>query len=205
VTETPGRLQGTPAGPLPPDRTQAILEATKEMATRLKAGGHPFALAGSVAAYAHGVVPSFQHDVDFCITRDSAPAVARTLAAAGIPVRRPPEDWLLKARCLGQDIDLIFELAHRPVDREMLARAPVMPVEAMRMPVLTATDLLAAQLRSFSEHHCDFGAALPVARALREKADWALLRREHGAAPMPAAFFYLLERLEIIEPRGDTP
>lgn len=199
MTESPGRDRDRRAA-LPPDRTQAILEAAKEVATRLKAGGHAFALAGSVAAYAHGVVPSFQHDVDFCITRDAAEKVTRTLSAAGIPVWRPPEDWLLKARCLGQDIDLIFELANRPVDAALLERAPVMAVESMRMPVLTATDLLAAQLRSFSEHHCDFGAALPVARALREKADWSLLRREYAAQPMPGAFLFLLERMKIIEP-----
>ncbi|MYS24887.1 Uncharacterised nucleotidyltransferase [Streptomyces sp. DvalAA-14] len=200
MTHSPDKQQEAGAAALPPDRTQAILEATKEMAARLKAGGHAFALAGSVAAYAHGVVPSFQHDVDFCITPDTADAVADTLTEAGIPVRRPPEDWLIKARCLDQDIDLIFELGHVPVDEALLRRAPVMPVEAVRMPVLSATDLLASLLRSFSEHHCDFGAVLPVARALREKTDWAQLRRDYGAQPMPDAFFYLLERLEIIPP-----
>jgi hypothetical protein len=200
VTEAPDRQQEPEAGTLPPDRTQAILEAAKEMAARLKNGGHPFALAGSVAAYAHGVVPSFQHDVDFCITPDSADAVEETLRAGGVPVRRPPEDWLIKARCLGQDIDLIFELAHVPVDDEMLRRAQVMPVESVRMPVLSATDLLGSLLRSFSEHHCDFGAVLPVARSLREKADWAALRRDYAAQPMPGAFLNLLERLEIIAP-----
>ncbi|MCW2874151.1 MAG: hypothetical protein JWL99_5471 [Streptomyces oryziradicis] len=51
-------------GALPPDRTQATLEATKQVAALLRAGGHPFALAGSVAAYAHGAAVSLQHDTD---------------------------------------------------------------------------------------------------------------------------------------------
>jgi len=48
---------------------------------------------------------------------------------------------------------------------------------------------------------------LPIARALREKVDWEQVRRDCGDAPMPAAFFFLLERLNVIRPaRGrETP
>ncbi|MFI8461896.1 ANTAR domain-containing protein [Kitasatospora sp. NPDC085464] len=46
---------------LPPDRTQAILEAAKRIGSLLKARGHPFALAGGVAAYAHGAGVRLQH------------------------------------------------------------------------------------------------------------------------------------------------
>jgi hypothetical protein len=34
---------------------------------------------------------------------------------------------------------------------------------------------------------------------VRERVDWDRLRREHRDAPMPAAFFFLLERLGVIE------
>jgi hypothetical protein len=44
---------------------------------------------------------------------------------------------------------------------------------------------------------------LPIARTLREKVDWARVREECGDAPMPAAFFYLLERLEVIAPQEE--
>jgi hypothetical protein len=64
--------------------------------------------------------------------------------------------------------------------------------------VLAPTDLLWSLIAAFSEHHCDFGAVLPIARALREKVDWERVRRGCGDEPMPAAFFFLLERLNVI-------
>ncbi|MBZ9639141.1 nucleotidyltransferase family protein [Streptomyces sp. PSKA30] len=195
----PHRRAGEPE--LPRDRTQAILEATKQVGTLLKQGGHAFALAGSVAAYAHGAGENLQHDADFCIRPEDADAVAATLGEAGLPVYSPPEDWLLKATCFGQDIDIIFQLAHRRVTTDMLDRAQEIPVDSVRMPVLAPTDLLASLLAAFSEHHCDFGAVLPIARALREKVDWERVRRESGDSPMAAAFLFLLERLDVITPQ----
>ncbi|MBJ6647783.1 nucleotidyltransferase family protein [Streptomyces griseoincarnatus] len=185
---------------LPRDRNQAILEAAKQVGAVLKRGGHLFALAGSVAVHAHGGSGNLQHDVDFCVRPEDAGPVAATLRDAGLTVYTPPEDWLIKATCFGQDVDVIFELAHRPVSEEMLRRAEELPVESVRMPVLAPTDLLTGLIAAFSEHHCDFGAVLPIARALREKVDWEQVRRDCGDAPMPAAFFFLLERLNVIRP-----
>jgi hypothetical protein len=194
-------VAGDDVAPLPPDRTQSILQTTKRVGALLKAARHPFALAGSVAAYAHGVPVSLQHDTDFCILRQDADAVTRTLQESGITVRTPPEDWLLKARCYGETIDLIFELARCPVTKELLDRAETLPVDSLQMPVLTPTDIVGNLLAAFSEHHCDFGAVLPIARALRERIDWDQLRRDHQDAPMPDAFLYLLERLDVIDRR----
>lgn len=187
---------------LPPDRHQAILEATKQVAAVLKRHGQDFALAGSVAVYAHGGAGSLQHDADFCIRPEDAEAVAATLEDAGLTVYAPPEDWLLKAKCLGQDVDLIFGLAQETVSTELLGRAQDLSVDSVQMPVLAPTDLLRSLLAAFSEHHCDFGAVLPIARLLREKVDWEQIRREFGDVPMPAAFLYLLERLDVIAPQG---
>ncbi|MEU5774421.1 hypothetical protein ABZ819_14185 [Streptomyces venezuelae] len=191
-----------PADDLPPDLNQAILEAAKQVGALLKRGGHDFALAGSVAVYAHGGTGNLQHDADFCVRPENAEAVAATLEEAGLTVYAPPEDWLLKAKCLGQDIDLIFVLGGEPVTSELLGRAVQLPVDSVQMPVLAPTDLVRALLAAFSEHHCDFGAVLPIARLLRERVDWESLRDAFGDAPMPAAFLYLLERLEVIAPRG---
>lgn len=188
---------------LPRDRNQAILEAAKQVGSLLKHKGHAFALAGSVAAYAHGGSENLQHDADFCVRRDDGGAVADTLREGGLTVYAPPEDWLIKAKCFEQDIDIIFELAHQPVTEEMLARAEELPVESVRMPVLAPTDLLWGLIAAFSEHHCDFGAVLPIARALREKVDWERVRRACGDEPMPAAFFFLLERLNVIAPQKE--
>ena len=184
---------------LPRDRTQAILEAAKQVASLLKQKEHRFALAGSVAAYAHGGSGRLQHDVDFCVLPEDADAVAATLRAGGLTVHHAPEDWLLKASCLGQSVDIIFELSDHPVTPELLARARELPVDSVRMPVLAPTDMLVSLLKAFSEHHCDFGAVLPVARSLREKVDWQEVRRTCGDQPMPAAFLFLLERLHVIE------
>lgn len=197
-----GSTHEAPAEELPPDLHQAILEAAKQVAAILKRRDHDFALAGSVAVYAHGGTGNLQHDADFCIRPEDAEAVAASLEEAGLTVYAPPEDWLLKAKCLGQDIDLIFELAAQPVTTELLDRAVQLPMDSVHMPVLSPTDLVRALLAAFSEHHCDFGAVLPIARQLREKVDWEALRDEYGDVPMPAAFLFLLERLEVIAPRG---
>jgi hypothetical protein len=190
---------------LPQDRSQAILEAAKRVGAVLKRKGHPFALAGSVAVYAHGGSRHLQHDADFCVLPEDAEAVAATLREAGLGVRTPPEDWLLTASCFEQDVDIIFELAHRPVTSGLLQRAPRLSVDSVDMPVLAPTDLMHSLVAAFSEHHCDFGTVLPVARALREKVDWEEVRASCGDEPMPAAFLFLLERLNVIEPRKEQP
>ncbi|MER6572827.1 hypothetical protein ABT288_43410 [Streptomyces sp. NPDC001093] len=197
---------GHPGQPeLPQDRSQAILEATKEIGALLKRAGHPFALAGSVAVYAHGGSRYLQHDADFCVLSDDAEAVVATLREAGLPIRTPPEDWLLKTTCRGQNVDIIFSLAHQPVTKDMLERAHVLPVDSVLMPVLSPTDLIHSLISAFSEHYCDFGAVLPVARAVREKVDWDELRAACGDQPMPAAFLFLLERLNVIDPQEGQP
>ncbi|GAA2778789.1 hypothetical protein GCM10019017_24840 [Streptomyces showdoensis] len=66
------------------------------------------------------------------------------------------------------------------------------------MPVIAPTDLMASRLAALSEHHCDFGALLPVARGLRERVDWDEVRKITDGRPMAAAFLYLLELLEVI-------
>ncbi|MBL1084330.1 nucleotidyltransferase family protein [Streptomyces actinomycinicus] len=190
---------------LPQDRSQAILEATKQIGALLKRAGHPFALAGSVAVYAHGGSRYLQHDADFAILPDDAEAVAGALREAGLAVRTPPEDWLLKTTCHGQNVDIIFALAHQPVTEDMLDRAHVLPVDSVLMPVLCPTDLIRSLISAFSEHYCDFGSVLPVARAVREKVDWDVVRSTCGDQPMAAAFLFLLERLNVIDAQEGQP
>ncbi len=179
-------------------RSQAVLDATKQLAGCLKADGRRFALTGGVAAYALGVPRRSLHDADFCILREEAGEVTTLLGKAGIRVWEPPEDWLIKAEWQGQTIDLIFELGGQPVTPDLLERATVMPVDSVRMPVLSPTDLVVSQLTAFSEHHCDFGVVLPLARTLRERVDWAEVRRSAEGRAMAEAFLFLLERLDVI-------
>ncbi|MER7624573.1 nucleotidyltransferase family protein [Streptomyces sp. NPDC126503] len=187
---------------LPPDHTQAILETTKEIAALLKNSGCPFALVGSVAAYAYGIPVRLQHDTDFALRREDADTVTELLRENGVLVVDPPEDWLVKARSGGEEIDLIFSLAGRPVTTELLERAWTLPVDSVHMPVIDPTDLMISRLTALSEHHCDFGPLLPVARGLRERVTWERVREETADRPMAVAFLYLLELLDVIPPAG---
>lgn len=194
-----------PTSALPADHTQAILETTKEVGAVLKAAGLPFALVGSVAVYAHGIPVRLQHDTDFAILRQDAEAVAEALRERDMRIVEPPEDWLVKARAGGEQIDLIFALAGRPVTSELLGRAQTLPVDSVHMPVIAPTDLMVSRLLALSEHHCDFGALLPVARGLRERVDWPRVREETDGAPMATAFLYLLELLDVLPRREAVP
>ena len=197
-----GDASAPPPDALPPDHTQAILEVTKEIGGVLKNSGCAFALVGSVAAYAHGIPVRLQHDADFAVRREDAETVTGLLRRHGVEIVEPPEDWLVKARSRGEQIDLIFSLAGRPVTTELLERAWTLPVDSVHMPVVDPTDLMVGRLAALSEHHCDFGALLPVARGLRERIAWQRVRAETGEQPMAAAFLYLLELLDVIPPAG---
>ncbi|MFB7454131.1 nucleotidyltransferase family protein [Streptomyces sp. NPDC056194] len=186
---------------LPPDHTQAILETTKEVGAVLKASGRPFALVGSVAAYAHGIPVRLQHDTDFALMREDSDVVTESLREHGVQIVEPPEDWLVKARAGGEEIDLIFSLAGRPVTAELLARAQTLSVDSVHMPVLAPTDLMTCRLLALSEHHCDFGPLLPMARGLRERIEWERVREAVVGAPMGEAFLYLLELLDVLPRR----
>jgi hypothetical protein len=174
-----------------------LLAAMKKAATTLRQAGVPFALAGGGAAYARGGAPPL-HDVDFVILQADADAAAHALAAGDMRVERPPEGWLIKAFDGGQMIDLIYRLGGVPVTADLLDRAEEMDVEALHLPVLDATDLVLSWLRSFSEHHADFAAALTNVRALREQVDWEQVRRETEGSAFARAFLVLLEGLGVI-------
>ncbi|WP_338498639.1 nucleotidyltransferase family protein [Streptomyces sp. SJL17-4] len=191
---------GQSAQDLPPDHTQAILEVTKAIAAVLKASDYPFALVGSVAAHAYGIPVRLQHDTDFAVRREDADKITDLLREHGVEIVDPPEDWLVKGRRSGEHIDLIFALAGRPVTSELLARARTLPVDSVHMPVIDPTDLMIGRLGALSEHHCDYGKLLPLARGLRERVDWDRVRVETGDLPMAAAFLYLLGLLDVIQP-----
>ncbi|MFD3696838.1 nucleotidyltransferase family protein [Streptomyces sp. NPDC058646] len=188
---------------LPHDHTQAILQTTKRVAALLKEAGVPFALAGSVAAFAHGVPARFRHDTDFCLCRSDSDAAVKALTAGGIVIVDAPEDWLIKGRDGDEEIDLILDLAGRPVAPELLDRAETRAVDSVRMPVLAPTDLMDSRMSALCEHYCDFADLLPMARMLRESIDWEHLDERHRSAPLPDAFLYLLERMQVIPPRKE--
>jgi hypothetical protein len=177
----------------------SVLETLKRAAAAMSKAGVPFALAGSVAAYARGgALPS--HDVDFALMEQDVPTAEKALAGTGMEIVHPPEDWLVKAYNDGTLVDLIFRLSGDPVGPGLLSRAEELDVAAVRMPVLAATDLVLSWLRAFSEHRADFAMTLMHVRPLREQVDWERVRAEAGDSPFAGAFLVLLERLQVLKP-----
>ncbi|MEV7428797.1 MULTISPECIES: hypothetical protein [unclassified Nocardioides] len=175
-----------------------LREALKRVAVTLKQGDVPFALAGGYALWARGG-PEPEHDVDFVVAEDDAPQAAELLAAEGLDVVQPPEDWLFKVFVDGAMVDLLFRTNGVPVQREVLTHVDQIEVESVQMPVLSATELMGQRLNAMEEHACDFGRTLPVARAVREQVDWEQVRADTAANDFAVAFLVLLERLGVID------
>ncbi|MDD9207383.1 hypothetical protein PU560_13035 [Georgenia sp. 10Sc9-8] len=181
------------------DDRDALHDAIRMTAVALADADIRYALCGSYATWARGA-PEPSHDADFVIREQDVDRAREAVAAAGLDVHQPTENWLFKAYRGPALVDVLFRMCGEPVGPEVFDRAEVLEVLAVRMPVLEATDVLSTQLRVLGEHYCDYSRLLPVARALREQIDWARLRREVGHSPYARAFVRLLEDLQVIEP-----
>lgn len=175
-------------------------EVLKSVATALKQSALPFALAGGYAVWARGG-PESEHDVDFAIRPADAQTVRACLLGVGLEEVRSSEDWLSKVGRDGVVVDLIHRLPIGDVDDDLLARCTSLSVDSVRMPVMSATDLLLCRILVFGAHSCDFSPVLGFARALREQVDWERVRREAKADPFARAFMQLLESLEVVDGR----
>src|SRR5205085_5669287 len=141
-----------------------------------------------LAVYARGG-PESDHDVDLVLRQGDADRALEVLAAAGFRCDNPPEGWLYKVYD-DRDamIDLIFAPNNRPeaVDG-ILQRAEELEVYAIRMRVMSVTDVLATKLLALKEHEVDYDSVLEVARACREQIDWDVLRERVGDNPYAKA------------------
>jgi hypothetical protein len=195
---------------LPPAATPdepLLRTALKRSTSALKADGVPFALGGGYALWVAGG-PEPSHDVDLVVAEPDVETAANSLAAAGLRIERPPEDWLFKAYCDENEstepaeepalVDVLHRLGGVPVTHSLLDTAGEHEVLGVRIPVLPPTPIMIAKLQSLSEHYCDFGALLPVVRAVREQLDWAEIQRATQDNPFAEAFLLLIERLGII-------
>jgi hypothetical protein len=183
----------------PPAETAEITETLKRVAAALRGADVPFALAGSVAAWARGG-PSPCNDLDLAIPESHAASAERALAACGMRTERPPEGWLLKAWDGDVLVDLIWDLEGLGAPEELLARAQELSVHAVRMPVLALDDVVVSMMCAFDEHELDYAGALAIARALREQIDWRDVRERTAKSPYARAFLALLEALNVISP-----
>jgi hypothetical protein len=158
----------------------------------------------AAALNAHGGHSS-DHDVDFLIREQDKDRALEELANVGFEVEQPPEDWLVKVYDEGRMVDLIFRPVESPVTDATLRDSEMLPVEAITMPVISATQLMIHKLLSYTQHHCDFATGLPVARSLREQIDWDRVRTETAGSPYAEAFLVLLDRLDVVPLPADHP
>src|SRR5215203_2189684 len=105
--------------------------ALKRSTSALKADGVAFALGGGYALWVAGG-PEPSHNVDLVVAETDVEMAANTLAAAGLRVERPPEDWLFKAYCdpNGSEpaeepalVDVLHRLGGAPVAHSLLDTA----------------------------------------------------------------------------------
>jgi Nucleotidyl transferase of unknown function (DUF2204) len=198
------------SSPPPAKSDEPLLRtALKRSASALKADGISFALDGSYALWVHrGPEPS--HDVDLVVAESDVEVAASCLAAAGMQIERPPEDWLFKAyqddegaqeaAVESAQVDVLHRLGGVPVTNALLDTADEHEVLGLRMPVLPPTPIVIAKLRSLTGHYCDFAPLLLVVRAVREQLDWTEIRKTTRDHPFAEAFLFLVERLGITTP-----
>jgi hypothetical protein len=175
----------------------AIEQALKKSGAALREAGIPFLLGGSLASWARGG-PETRHDLDLMIKPEDADAAVAALAAAGLRPEDPPEEWLVKAWDGDVLVDLIFAPKGMEMTDEVIARGEVLSVLGMEMRVMALEDVLVTKLMALSEHALRYESLLPIARALREKVDWADVRVRTSASPFARAFFVMLEGLGIL-------
>ncbi len=177
-----------------------LIEAMKSGAGILQTSEIPFVLGGGLAAWARGG-PKTEHDVDFLIRSEDGEAALAAFEHAGWKTERPPEGWLYKVwHENGGLVDLIFNPSGGPITDDIIERAAVLEVMALRIPVFSLEEVLTSKLLALTEQEPDFGAVLELARALREQIDWETVRKRTEASPFAKAFFTLVEALGIVEP-----
>jgi Uncharacterised nucleotidyltransferase len=181
---------------------EEMLVTMKRVSSVLKRLDIPFALAGGFAVYARGGTAS-DHDVDFLLRESDVDDVLSALSEVGFRTERPPEDWLAKVYDGDVMVDLIYRPVERPVTDETLKDSGIIRVQAMALPVLSATTLMVHKMLTFSQHRCDFAEALPIARSLREQIDWGRVSKETAESPYAKAFLVLLELMDLL-PEGEA-
>ena len=184
---------------MPESSFEELIEAMKASAGILQAREIPFVLGGGLSAWARGG-PKSEHDVDFLLKPEHAEAAFEAFESAGWRTERPPEGWLYKTwHENGALVDLIFNPASGPITSEIIERAPVSEVMALRINVSTLEDVMVSKLMAMTEQEPDFGSVLEWARALREQIDWENVRGRTEASPFAKAFFTLVEALGIVD------
>jgi hypothetical protein len=190
---------------MPESSFDELIVAMKAAAGILQQSEIPFVLGGGLSAWARGG-PRSEHDVDFLLKPEDADAALELFETAGWRTERPPEGWLYKTWHENDAlVDLIFNPASGPITDEIIGRAPVAEVMALRINVSTLEDVMTAKLMAMTEQEPDYSALLEWARALREQIDWEVVRSRTEASAFAKAFFTLVESLGVVEPTAGDP
>ena len=180
----------------------ADIERTlKRSAAALEGAGVPFLLGGSLASWARGG-PETRHDLDLMVKPEDVGRAAEALAAAGLRLEEPPEQWLLKAWDGDVLVDLIFAPSGLEMTDEVIARGEVLAVLSMDIRVMALEDVMTTKLMALTEHSLRYEGLLRVARALREQIDWERVRSATHGSPFARAFFVLAEGLGVVPPEA---
>jgi predicted nucleotidyltransferase len=182
---------------MPTEQSPDLLHALKVVAATLREAKVPFALAGGLAAWAHGG-PATEHDIDLMIREVDAETALSALRDAGLEVDAPPEGWLVKAWLGDVLVDLIFSPKGFTVDDEFLDGCDEICVAAVDMRVVSLEDLLVSKLLALTEHNLDFGPPLEWARAIREQVDWQVVAARTAGSPFARTFLAMLDELEVV-------
>jgi hypothetical protein len=180
------------------ERFTGIMGALRVVVPALDGADVRYALAGSMACWAHGG-PQPHNDLDLVVKRDDAGRALEALAAAGLETAHPPERWLVKAWHDDVLVDLIFEPLGVEITDELLQHAPTLDVLALRLPVMRLEDVFTSKLLALGEHQLDLDPPLTMARPVREQVDWDEVRERTRDSPYADAFFTLLDRLGLVQ------
>ncbi|HEY1369427.1 MAG TPA: nucleotidyltransferase [Gaiellaceae bacterium] len=174
-----------------------MLDTMKRAAAALQRAEIPFMLGGGLAVWAYGG-PETEHDVDFMLLEADAPRAQEALVEAGMKPEDPPENWLLKAYDGEVLVDLIFCSSAGPITVEMIERAEERSVQSMRLKVSSLEDVLVQKLLVINEQQPDYTSVLELSRSVREQIDWEDVRERTKHSAFAAAFFTLIEQLDVL-------
>jgi predicted nucleotidyltransferase len=175
---------------------QQIEQTLKKAAAALRAAEVPFALGGSLAAWARGG-PETCNDLDLMVRQQDCERALHVLVEAGMRAEHPPEEWLVKAWDGDVMVDLIHHAVGVPITDAVLERAEELSVFSVTMRVLALEDVITSKLLALSEHELDYEPVLTISRAVREQVSWHEVRARTSGSPYARAFFALLEELDL--------
>jgi predicted nucleotidyltransferase len=175
-------------GEVPDDVFIRILEETQQAAER---SGVPYLFMGGLASAAYGR-PRWTHDIDLFVRPDDARSVLEELSASGFKTQETDATWLAKGIKEGVLVDVIFRVSGDIyLDDEVLAHSTVREFKGVRLPVVSAEDLVVIKACTHKEvtprHWYD---ALAILAETEMNWEYLLARARFGARRVLSLLVY---------------